>query len=247
MEKVVVITGASNGIGFSLAEKLIKSNYIVFNLDIVKPDKKNNSIFIECDVRNNEHIECAKIAINETLCNEQWKLISLVNNAGINYLNWLDKISEHNYNKVMDTNVKGTFFTTQIFLPELIKHKSSIINVISNAADKPMTCSSIYNASKGAVKIMTREMARELTPKYGITVFGISPNKILDTKMSEYVDEIVPVIRNWSKEFAQAYEISGIPCRENTPLNIFTDFLAYLIMLENDNKYMSGNIIEYGV
>jgi NAD(P)-dependent dehydrogenase (short-subunit alcohol dehydrogenase family) len=249
MNKVVIITGASNGIGLSLAETLAENGYIVFNLDIVYPNKIGGGIFIKCDIRDYKQIESAKREMEKIACdiNPDYKLISLVNNAGVNYLDWFDKISQLDFNRVIDTNVKGTFFTTQVFLPMLAKHKSSVINVVSNAADKPMTCSSVYNASKGAVKILTREMARELTPKFGITVFGISPNKILDTMMSEYVDEVVPDIRGWTKEHAQEYEINGIPCRENTPLKVFTDHLAYLVMLEDDNKYMSGNIIEYGV
>lgn len=247
MEKVVIITGASNGIGLSLSKTLIDNSYTVFNLDKVHPHQAVDSIYIECDIRNLEMIKHARNIIKDTLDTKGWKLVSLINNAGVNYLDWIEKISYHDYDRVMDTNVKGTFFTTKIFLPLLDKFKSSVVNIISNAADKPMTCSSIYNASKGAVKIMTREMARELTPKYGITVFGVSPNKILDTEMSKYVDRIVPIIRNWPNGYAHEYEISNIPCRENTPLEIFTDFLAHLIMLEEKNKYLSGNIMEYGV
>jgi len=246
MEKYVIITGASNGIGFSLAEKLSEYGFTVFNLDYAEPPLETKVEWIYCDVRDMSSLESARSRIIHQTTGTS-ELIALVNNAGVNHLEWFEKITPGNYDKVMDTNVKGTFFTTHVFLGLLAGWHSTVINIISNAADKPMTCSSIYNASKGAVKILTKQLARELTPLYEIPVIGISPNKILDTKMSEYVDDIVPVLRGWSPEEAHKYELANIPCRKNTPLEIFTDFVAHIIRLEKDNKYMSGNIIEYGV
>jgi len=253
--KVVVITGATYGIGESIADKLAVSktktlnqcNFKVYNLDIVLPPSDSlptDVKTIKCDIRDRLDILSA---CDYIIKDGNDKVDILINNAGHNYLNWFEKITEDNYINTMDTNVKGTFFVTQRFLPLLKEAKGTVLNIISNAAHKPMTCSSIYNASKGALEILTRQLARELTPKYGITVFGVSPNKIPQTKMSDYVDWIVPQLREWTLKYADQYEKKNIPCGSNTSKDIFTDFIVYLLMNKDRNKYLSGNILEYGV
>jgi 3-oxoacyl-[acyl-carrier protein] reductase len=253
--KVVVITGATFGIGEAIADMLANSRtrtlkqpmFKVYNLDKQLPpsdDLPTDIMHIECDIRNRVDVIAACDFI---IKDGNDKVDILINNAGYNYLNWFEKISWDSYDHVMDTNVKGTFFVTQRFLPLLKASRGTVLNIISNAATKPMTCSSIYNASKGAQAILTRQLARELTPKYGITVFGVSPNKIPETKMSDYVDHIVPELRGWSSSQAIDYELVNIPCRANTDKNIFAQFIVYLLSDKRRNQYLSGNILEYGV
>jgi NAD(P)-dependent dehydrogenase (short-subunit alcohol dehydrogenase family) len=129
----------------------------------------------------------------------------------------------------------------------LLKNGGTILNIISNAAIKPMTNSAIYNSSKAGSALLTKQMARELTQHYDITVFGISPNKVVPTKMSDYVDDVVPILRGWSKEFAKRYELANTPCKEYTDLEVFTDYIIYLLSEKINHKFLNGNIIEYGV
>ena len=79
-----------------------------------------------------------------------WENIDvLINNAGVNLIDWLENFEE-DMDKVMDTNAKGIYMMTQACLPSLIRRKGTILNIVSNAAHMPMTCSLAYNASKGA-------------------------------------------------------------------------------------------------
>ena len=146
----------------------------------------------------------------------------------------------------MDTNAKGIFKMSQACLPMLIKSKGTIVNIVSNAAHMPMTCSLAYNASKAAAHIMTLQMARELTKKHGITVFGIAPNKLSGTGMSDSIDEQVVKTRGWSKEYAQEYQLNGLLTGEETPPKLLAEFVAYLLKDKQHHKYLTGCILPYG-
>ena len=158
----ILITGSGKGLGLALTEQLTKQGHTVFGFDISKGG----------DVRNPDLSGISDIDI-------------LINNAGVNIINWLENFEESEWDKVMDTNAKGIYMMSKACLPMLVKNKGTILNIVSNAAHMPMTCSLAYNASKGAAHIMTLQLARELTKKHGITVFGIAPNKLSNTGMSD--------------------------------------------------------------
>ena len=150
------------------------------------------------------------------------------------------------WDKVMDVNAKGIYMMSRACLPSLIKNKGTILNIVSNAAHMPMTCSLAYNASKGAAHIMTLQMARELTKKHGITVFGIAPNKLSGTGMSESIDEQVVKTRGWANAYARQYQLNGLLTGEETPPQRLAEFIAYLLQSKEHHKYLTGCILPYG-
>lgn len=170
----------------------------------------------------------------------------LINCAGVNLIDWLENFEESQWDEVVDTNAKGIFMMTKACLPLLIESKGTVLNIISNASHMPMTCSLAYNASKGAAHIMTQQLARELTKKYGITVFGISPNKLAGTGMSRKIEEQVCATRQWSKEFAANYQRNALLTGEETPLEPLCELIAHLLNQKRNHKYLSGCIIPYG-
>ena len=170
----------------------------------------------------------------------------LINNAGVNIINWLENFEESDWDKVMDTNAKGIYMMTKACLPSLIENKGTVLNIVSNAAHMPMTCSLAYNASKGAAHIMTLQLARELTKKHGITVFGIAPNKLSGTGMSDDIDDQVVATRGWTKNYAQEYQLNGLLTGEETPPKRLAEFVAYLLQTKEHHKYLTGCIIPYG-
>ena len=170
----------------------------------------------------------------------------LINNAGVNLIDWLENFEEDMWDKVMDTNAKGIYMMTKACLPSLIRRKGTILNIVSNAAHMPMTCSLAYNASKGAAHIMTLQLARELTKKHGITVFGIAPNKLKGTGMSDAIDDQVVKTRGWTKEYAQQYQLNGLLTGEETPPQRLAEFVAFLLQSKEHHKYLTGCILPYG-
>jgi len=232
--KKVIVTGSSSGLGFAIVEALLLKKVTtagrVHDIDVF-------GVSPTCDIRNEQD------------CRQAAKIISevdiLINNAGINHIDWMENITTDQWDDVMDTNAKGIFNMTKAFLPALLKSKGTILNIISNASHVPMTNSIAYNASKGAAAIMTLQMARELGPK-GITVFGISPNKIADTGMSKYIDEAVCDLRGWTPEQAQKYQMAALPAGEETPAESIAEFIAFLLSTKNRHKYLAGTILPYG-
>jgi NAD(P)-dependent dehydrogenase (short-subunit alcohol dehydrogenase family) len=220
----ILITGSRNGLGQALAIALTAAGHNVIEYDITAGQ----------DVRrpNLEGIDHLDV---------------LINNAGVNIIDWLYEFTEENWDKVMDTNTKGIFMMTQACLPLLIQSKGTVLNIVSNAAHMPMRCSLAYNASKGAALIMTKQLARELTPKYGITVFSVSPNKLAGTGMSKSIDEQVVATRGWTAEQAQAYQLQGMLTGEETQPAALAEFIAFLLQDKAHHKALSGCDMPYGI
>ena len=171
----------------------------------------------------------------------------LINNAGVNKISWLEDMDEAIYDYVMNTNAKGIFKMSQACLPALIKNKGTILNIVSNAAHIPMRCSLAYNASKAAAHIMTKQLARELTPKHGITVFGVAPNRLAGTAMSGAIDEQVVKVRGWTMEEAREYQKASLLAGEETSPRSVAEFIGFLLNQKANHKFLTGCVLPYGV
>lgn len=220
----ILVTGSGSGLGAALVRKLKAAGHVVYEydlkdgLDVLKP--------------NLEGVE---------------RLDVLINCAGVNGIDMLEDVSDLLWNLVVDTNAKGIMKMSQACLPMLIESKGTILNIVSNAAHMPMTSSICYNASKGAALIMTKQMARELTRRHGITVFSVSPNKLRDTEMSRQIDAEVVRTRGWTMEEAQRYQLAGLLAGEETDPVQLADFIAYLLTSKNHHKYLTGCDLQYGL
>ena len=240
----VLITGGSNGLGRCIVEELARTidEIFIYNLDIdsnldLEPLSSVKNIY--CDISELKNVLHVYEKISDAID-------VIINCAGINLINPFEALEEHNFNHCMSTNAKAIFYTTRIFLEDLKANCGTVLNIISNASHMPMTHSLSYNASKAAAEIMTRQLARELTKKYGITVFGISPNKLKDTKMSEYIDNAVPSLRGWSFDEAKAYQLNALVTGEETDPRCLAEFIGFLLAKKERHKYLSGCIIPYG-
>jgi len=190
--KVALVTGARRGIGRGIALALAKAGakVVVTDIDekecqaVVKEIEKLGSegLAKKVDVTNKKEVEEAvKAAIDKF-----GKLDILVNNAGICWpIKPLAELTEEEWNKTMDINLKGYFLCAQAATKEMIKQKwGRIINIASIAMGQMgvgMANIVHYVASKGGVAGMTEALAVELAP-YGINVNAICPGMI-ETKM----------------------------------------------------------------
>lgn len=229
----ILITGASSGLGKAMAQKLEDDGHFVMKFDLRDGH----------DVRDSGSITRFRDRVSGI---SGVDIDVLINNAGVNIIDWLENFDEEQWDEVMNVNAKGIYLMSKEFLPSLMRTKGTILNIVSNAAHMPMTCSLAYNASKGAAHIMTLQMARELTKNYGITVFGIAPNKLSGTGMSESIDEQVVKTRGWTEEYAKEYQLNGLLTGEETPPELLAEFIAYLLKTKQNHKYLSGCILPYG-
>lgn len=243
--ELAVVTGGSRGLGRELCLGLSKYPFQkVINIDVVEPEEDVGEImeYIECDITNKAQLLVARERINK----EHGQVDLLLNNAAVNHHNYLEDLTEEEFMRVINVNVKGLYLTCKVFLPHLKETEGTICNIVSNASDKPMTASLGYNASKGAQQIMTKQLARELTRRHNITVFSASPNKLDGTHMSKQIDEWCPEVRGWTKEEAKEYQLNGLLTGEETDPRAIAEVLSFILAKKERHKFMTGCDLGFG-
>lgn len=220
-DKVVLITGASRGIGAATALAFAQKGAKVivdYFVSEIEPDAEENAkkiietiktmgqeaIMIEADVRNEEQV---KNIINKSV-DSFGKIDILVNNAGIVFdENYESKTIEH-WNNTLNTNLIGQFLTIKYANPHMPKG-SKIINISSTNALNAFSPDSIdYDTSKAGIITLTKDFALRLAPN--ILVNAIAPGWV-NTDMNkdlpkEFVEQETQKI--WLKRFAEPEEIS---------------------------------------
>ncbi len=193
--KNVIVTGGSRGIGKCLVENLAKEGYNVI-LNYNKSEKsarkiqnelKENGVFIEifkADVSKKAEV---KKLVEFAL--KKWESIDvLINNAGIAKLQMLQDITEEDWNEIIDTNLKSTFYMSQEVVPSMLHKKSGcIINISSIWGMVGASCEAVYSISKAGMDALTKSLAKELGPS-NIRVNSIAPG-VIDTDMNSNIDE----------------------------------------------------------
>lgn len=190
--KVVVVTGAKQGIGRGIALVLAKAGakVVVTDLDqsacqqVVDEIKQlgAQALAIKCDVSNRAEVEVMIAAAKS----EFGSLDILVNNAGIFPFIAFDKMAESDWDKVIDVNLKSIFFTCQEAL-KVMPDGGRIINISSIASVVGFAGLTHYCASKGALNAFARALALEVAPRK-ITVNNVAPGAI-DTPGASQPDQ----------------------------------------------------------
>jgi short-subunit dehydrogenase len=178
--KVVWLTGSSRGIGENIANKLADKGAILVMsarsaalLDNVKKELSSSGIgFIyPCDVSSSNDVNNTYNKILKNIGDVD----ILINNAGVAAFKSINELSLNDFDIMLGTNLRGAFICIKSVLPAMIKKKQGIIlNIISVAATKAFTGSSIYSASKAGLLAMSRSMREDLR-SHGIKVIDILP------------------------------------------------------------------------
>jgi len=172
MKKVVLITGASSGIGKAIGEYLQQQNFIVYGTSR-SPEKYKNSVFtlLQLDVNDVNSIENT---VNQIIEKEN-RIDVLINNAGKGITGPLEETPIIEMKKTFDTNFFGVMQVCNAVLPQMRKQKNGlIINVSSIAGDMGLPYRGIYSASKAALSIYTETLRLE-TKQFGIDVIDVAP------------------------------------------------------------------------
>jgi len=236
-EKVAIVTGASRGLGQYFARALAKSgaDLVITSRDLSSLTEFKQEIEslgrkalpVQLDVLSQSDIDnMVRMAINE-----YGKIDILVNNAGLNIRRPSTDVSQEDWDTVLNTNLKGSFFCAQAAAREMIKRKHGrIINVGSCTCVFGMEGIAPYTASRGAILSMTRSLAAEWG-KFGITVNVLAPgwfktaqNAVLyeNKEWVDYITERIPLNRP-----GQPHDLDG----------------TVIFLASDASEYITGQII----
>ena len=172
MNKVVLITGASSGIGKAIGELLHQKGFVVYGTSR-NPEKIAHSVFplLSLEVRDPVSIQAAVAKVIAL----SGRLDVVINNAGIGITGPLEEIPMLEIKNNFETNFFGPIEVIKAVLPQMRLQKSGlIINITSIAGYMGLPYRSIYSASKGALELVTEALRMEVKP-FGISVTNVAP------------------------------------------------------------------------
>lgn len=195
--KTVLITGASRGIGASIAIKFAKEGFeniiLTGNKSIKQLSDLKNLLEKEYSCTCHSYIGDLGIYENAEKLFQEIKIKYdgidiLINNAGISYLGLLADMNVEEWNHVINTNLSSVFYCSKQAIPYMIHQKyGKIINISSVWGIYGASCEVAYSASKGGVNAFTKALAKELAPS-NIQVNAIACG-VIDTEMNQFLDE----------------------------------------------------------
>ncbi|PDV99883.1 SDR family NAD(P)-dependent oxidoreductase [Candidatus Chloroploca asiatica] len=219
-DKVAIVTGASSGIGRATAVGLAREGAKVTicadrNVEGLEETRQElEALGAEClalqvDVRSQAAVESC---VQQT--RERFGTIDiLVNNAGTGQFSPFPMMSNDEYDRVMDINLRGTFYFCRAVLPIMLEHDyGKIVNVTSIMGEIAAMGQSIYNASKGAAKLMTQGIAVDVAGR-NINVNAVAPGMVVtnmtqrmfgDKERERYFVERIP-----KRRIGQPEDIAG--------------------------------------
>lgn len=223
---MIIVTGASKGLGRAICERLISKKNEVFG--IARNVENISFPSMSCDVSSYENVK----AVVKKLKKDNVKVSALINAAGIDVMNLAVITPNETSQKIIHTNLLGTIYCCQQFGVLMLKNKSGkIINFSSIAVSLGIKGESIYAASKAGVEGFTRSFSREMAD-FNINVNCIAPGPI-DT-------ELLKGISSAQKEKIISQQI--IP-KQFKPDDV-CDLVE--IILDNRSNSLSGQVLHVG-
>jgi 3-oxoacyl-[acyl-carrier protein] reductase len=180
---MIIVTGASRGIGRTICENLMKNGISVLGISRIVGSV--SFPLTACDVSSYEELK----RVAHKLRNDGTEINGLINCAGVASMNLAITTPPEMTAKIINTNLLGTIYSCQNFAPLMIRQKSgTIINFSTIAVSLGLKGESIYAASKGGVEAFTRTFAREMSD-FNIRVNCISPGPIATDLIRGLTDE----------------------------------------------------------
>jgi 3-oxoacyl-[acyl-carrier protein] reductase len=231
-DKVAIITGAAKGIGFSTAQRFAQEGAIAIladmNLESVMAAAAQipNAQAYAMNVTDRASIQ----AVVDQVMQKHGRIDILINNAGITQDARLVKMTEAQFDAVIDVNLKGVFNCTQLIVPHMLEAGSgSIVNASSVVGIYGNFGQTNYSATKFGVIGFTKTWARELGPK-GIRVNAVCPGFIATEMVKAMPENILQDIerRSWLGRLGTPEEIANV----------------YLFLASNEASFINGVALE---
>ena len=232
-DKIILITGANRGIGHNILKKIATCGYTVIGTSRSKAGadmisdaiKDHNGKGVVMDVTNQDSINTSINKIKE----DYGVIYGLVNNAGITNDNLLMRMSDEQWNSVIETNLTSLYRVTKSVVKDMMKARiGRIVNIGSIVGQMGNAGQSNYSATKSGLLGFTKSLARELSSR-NINVNAVSPG-FIDTDMTKALsdDQIESLTKN-------------IPLGRIASPDEVSSVVAFL--LSNDSSYITGENI----
>jgi NAD(P)-dependent dehydrogenase (short-subunit alcohol dehydrogenase family) len=249
-DRVVLVTGAANGIGSEICSRFAQEGARVFGADVSwdsPPDESREAASSEIrqlrmDVTEHQEIQAT---VDEIVSSER-KIDVLVNNAGLIIPRPLAEVSREDWNRTFEVNSSGLFFCLQAVAKTMVAAvangaltSGSIVNIASVAGLDGRTTSTPYGASKASVINITRSTARELA-KHGIRVNAVCPG-IIDTAFNARLGDVFgPQGGITSREWVEA-RADGVPVGRLGTARDVANAVAFLA--SDDASYITAQTL----
>ena len=223
---MIVVTGASRGIGRTICERLIEKDVAV--LGLARNVGEIPFASMSCDVSSYESVK----SVVQQLKKDGVKVLGLVNAAGIASMNLAVTTPPSVAQNLINTNLLGTIYCCQLIAPLMIRNKQgSIINFSTIAVALGLKGESIYAASKAGVEGFTRSFAREMAD-FNVRVNCLAPGPI-DTSLLKGIT---------------AEQIERIVSRQIIPKRFTTNSVADLVelLIDTRSESLSGHVLHVG-
>lgn len=194
-KKVVLVTGASRGIGKAIAVKFAKKGYnVIINCahreqELMQAKKEIEGYQVCCSAFLGDMGDFKQCETLFQMIRKQYgSLDVLVNNAGISYLGLLQDMSSEEWDRVVRTNLTSVFNCCKLAVPMMLTAgQGKIVNISSVWGNVGASCEVAYSATKGGINAFTKALAKELAPS-NIQVNAIACGAI-DTEMNQWLEE----------------------------------------------------------
>ena len=243
MSKVVLITGASSGIGKACAELLVERGHIVYGTSRKEQESTlSNFYFIQCDVTSRVSVkQCI-----DKIISDQGRLDVVMNNAGAGIVGALELTTQEEFDFQMKVNFEGVFNVSSAVLSHFrTNRKGTIINVSSVGGVMGLPFQGLYSASKFAVEGYSEALRLEMHP-FNVNVVLIQPGDF-NTGFTSHrmVSEATKECGDYSKQFETTLKlIEENENNGNPPIKI-ARLIAQIV--EKDKpafRYTVGNVVE---
>ena len=228
--KTALITGAAHRIGAQISQTLHKNGFdVIIHYKNSKTAaesltnelnhiRKNSARAIQADLNDMNSLDKLAQSIKT--------LDLLVNNASVFYPTPINTSTLEQWNEVINTNLTAPFFLATALTPKLQKKSGCIVNIVDIHSERPLKNHAIYNISKAGIAMMTKTLAKELSPD--VRVCGVSPGSIL-----------------WPENDAELSEIQKNKMLDKIALNKqgSPDDIANTVLFLANSNYITGQII----
>ena len=237
-DRIAIVTGTGAGIGRAVAERLAMEGAVVACCSRRESNgqpaveeirrRGGRAVFLRCDVSREKDVSRAV----EQVLSDYGRIDILINNAGVNFSAPFESISVEDWDRVLNTDLRGSFLFCRACIPAMLRQgRGAVLNIASNHTTGGYPGSAPYDAAKWGVIGMTKALATEYAAR-GIRVNALSPG-LIDTQIWDDLKQAAP-----TPEACEEYWYSNIPMRRTgTPEEVAA---AAAFMVSDEASYLVG-------